>query len=489
MTTRKPDAFDRYGEQLSERLNPILVKEVRQGLRTKVFWIFFSLLLFTCLSIALAVYASAHAFDLKSGLVAFGFFFATLGLVLFFVIPYTAYRSMSREAEEETWVLLTLTGLGPRKILGGKLQSFVVQGLLYASAAAPFLLFSYYLNGIDLPTIVVTAFVAVAYLVFLVSTSVSMATLADSRLVRGLLHFVLLGFLLWATSMGIAAGVGASEMARKIHDDGFLLGALTVALTLVSTGLLLFELAASRLSLVTENYARGPRAYLVLQWLCGIGAFLLGIHILKDNDVAVVGHVTACAYLMTVGLMVTSDLDGMAHIHTLKSKTWRILKPGAFRGFVLLILLVIVSSAIFIAISLNDSATSEKQMRLMLGAPAYMLMYVSFAHIVGRGISQSVHQVPAMVRVALIGLLVLGCGLPPIFGQLIDDVDHPIINILNPTIGLANLEKSGGWELVIFIWAIAFALTVWALTLLASKDKVPAAPTQATHASEEFAVP
>ena len=37
------------------------------------------------------------------------------------------------------------------EILSGKLGSSVLQGSLYASAATPFLLFSYFLNGIDLP--------------------------------------------------------------------------------------------------------------------------------------------------------------------------------------------------------------------------------------------------------------------------------------------------------------------------------------------------
>ena len=74
-------------------------------------------------------------------------------MVHFFIIPYSAYRSLAREREDETWVLLILTGLGPRRILRGKVASFLVQAGLYASAVGPFLLFSYYLNGIDLPTI------------------------------------------------------------------------------------------------------------------------------------------------------------------------------------------------------------------------------------------------------------------------------------------------------------------------------------------------
>ena len=113
-------------------------------------------------------------------------FFVCLGVVHFFIIPYSAYRSLAREREDETWVLLTLTGLGPRRILRGKVASFLVQAGLYASAVGPFLLFSYYLNGIDLPTILVVLALGVGWLVFLTSVGVCAATLAEGRLVRGL---------------------------------------------------------------------------------------------------------------------------------------------------------------------------------------------------------------------------------------------------------------------------------------------------------------
>src|SRR5262249_1830468 len=141
---------------------------------------------------------------------------ASLGLVQYFVIPYSAYRSMAREREEETWVLLTLTGLGPRRILRGKMGSFMLQGILYTSAAAPFLLFSYFLNGIDLVTILCVVVAGVAWQLLLTSICVSMATLAVSRLMAGLLHFVTLGLLFQGTWVGLFATVGAVEGMREI---------------------------------------------------------------------------------------------------------------------------------------------------------------------------------------------------------------------------------------------------------------------------------
>src|SRR5262249_6978199 len=136
--------------RLSDAINPIVVKEVRQGLRTRVFWICFSLMLLACVTIALVAFASAEEKGVnQDGAYYFFAFFTCLGIAQFFIIPYSAYRSLAREREDETWVLLTLTGLGPRRILRGKFGSYLVQAALYGSAAGPFLLFSYYLNGID----------------------------------------------------------------------------------------------------------------------------------------------------------------------------------------------------------------------------------------------------------------------------------------------------------------------------------------------------
>ena len=76
---------------------------VRQGLRAKVFAIFFGLLLLGCLVVALI---AAAEFDRHSSIELgpdyFRLFLAAPAVVEFFVIPYTAFRAMSREREDET---------------------------------------------------------------------------------------------------------------------------------------------------------------------------------------------------------------------------------------------------------------------------------------------------------------------------------------------------------------------------------------------------
>jgi len=203
--------------RLLERVNPIVIKEVRQGLRTKSFWIFFGLMLLACLVIALVAFGVTQDSGLEtSGPGFFSAFFFTLSTVCFFIIPYNAYRSLAREREEETWVLLTLTGLGARRVLRGKLTSALVQALLYASAAGPFVLFSYYLNGIDLLSILITLALGFGFMLFLISIAVSAATLAESRVMRAVIHLGLLASLLAMTFVGL--GFASSFVIRVLFN-------------------------------------------------------------------------------------------------------------------------------------------------------------------------------------------------------------------------------------------------------------------------------
>jgi hypothetical protein len=470
---REPDAFDRFGERLADRVNPIVVKEVRQGLRTRVFWIFFSLMLVACLFISLFAFAASDGIADRAGQATFIAYFVCLGFVQFFVIPYASYRSMAREAEDETWVLLTLTGIGPRRILAGKLGSSVLQGLLYASAATPFLLFSYFLNGIDLPTIIVGVVVSMGYQIFLVSVSVSLATLAESRLVRSLLHFVLLGVLLQGLGFGIAGAALIGEFAQKITStSAFWLSSLAVLFGMVTTGLLLFESAAARLSLATEDYARGARLVYAVQFIGAALLFLWGWSISGEAEVLTAGSVTLSIYATLVGLFVASDRDGMAKVHWATGKRYSLLKPGGLRGFVLVVALLMLVTAGFAFLALGEGKLGMGAMLVLVAAPAFALLMLSLPVVVARWIPHPPWQTPAMIRLVFLGLLVLMTGVPPLIGEIVSDADDLFLNALNPVVGLINIERQShdAMPLVLLVWGIGVGLAFSAFFSLRSRD-------------------
>lgn len=473
MSATTPDAFDRWGERVADRVNPIVVKEVRQGLRTRVFWVFFSLMLVGCLAISLFAWAANDGIADDTGQYAFVAYFVALGFVQFFVIPYASYRSMAREAEDETWVLLTLTGLGPRRILAGKLASAVLQGALYASAATPFLLFSYFLNGIDLPTIVVGVIVATGYQVFLVAVAVSLATLAESKLVRALLHFVLLGVLLQGLGFGIGGAVTLGEVARRASSSAeFWLAAGSVLFGVVTTGVLLFESAAARLALPTEDYVRGPRLAYAVQFLGMLGLFLAGWRLSGEAEVLTAASVAVSVYATFVGLFVGSDRDGMAKLHWATGSRYALLKPGGYRGLLFVVGLLALATAVLAFLGLREASFDEGALRVLLAAPAFALVMLCLPWLVARWVPHPPWQTPAMVRIVFLGLLVLMTGVPPLLGEIISEADDVVLNALNPIVGLINIERrdADGPALMLLAWGIAGGLLAWTLSSLRSRD-------------------
>ncbi|MBN1207663.1 MAG: ABC transporter permease [Myxococcaceae bacterium] len=432
-------------ERLGDRINPLVVKEIRQGLRTRLFWVCFGLMLMACVMLSLTAYADVRdSGNQPRGQVYFFTYFVCLGLVHFFIIPYSAYRSLAREREDETWVLLALTGLGPRRILRGKVTSFLAQAALYASAVGPFLLFSYYLNGIDLPTILTVLMLGAAWLVFLTVLGVCAATLADGRLGRAFVHFLVLGLLAGAVVVGLTSAFGISEGGSRLMREREFPYVIAVVLWLMlSYGWLLFEAAAARLALITEDYSRGPRRALVAQMLLSaVGVAVLWWRQGQEREVAAVAGIAGCLHLTVTGLFLISDVDGMARALRAKTRGWSLLRPGAVRGFRLMVLLIGGWALFCCALHLLSDDTQHNWRSMLyatVAAAAYPLLYFSVALLVAKMPRSERMTSPAAVRVLFIALAGLASVLPPLLAVLMDEeADNGLINLLNPIVGLVN---------------------------------------------------
>ncbi len=463
-------------ERLTERANPIVVKEVRQGLRTRAFWIFFGLMLLSCLVISLVAFAvQAQSDSEPSGPATFAAYFVCLGLVQFLVIPYTAYRSLAREREDETWALLTLTGLGPRRILFGKLGSFVAQAALYGSAAGPFLVFSYYLNGIDLPTIGVVLVLGAAFQVFLSSVAVCAATLAEQRVTRGLVHFGLLGLLLLATLYGLVAAVAVVSEGRSVlNEREFPVVAAFGLWAMLSYGVLLFEAAASRLALPTENRAWGVRLAFLAQCVVTAGAVAV-FWVLdgKDPRVAVVAQAVFCVHLAVAGVFLATDADGMPNRLRKGARFYSLFRPGASRAFRLVMATLVASTALWGALYLSaDRSVDDHRFLTMVAAGAYLALYLSAALLISRLAPGTALRTPAGARLTFIALVAVGAGLPPLVGALaLKDASANGLNLFNPVVGIDNFnDRHVSSDALLVLASAAVVATLVADRVLAWRD-------------------
>jgi hypothetical protein len=160
----------------------------------------------------------------------------------------------------------------------------------------------------------------------------------------------------------------------------------------------------------------------------------------------------------------------MAKSHWVKGGRFSLLKPGAFRGFLFVMLLLFVASGLLIALGFETANQSD--MNVMIGAPGYTLFLLSASILIARRLSVMPHQMPAVTRVVFLVLLVVLTAVPPLVGEIVSDADDVFLNALNPTLGLINLEKEShdGVSLLAFLWSVAGLCGIGALVSLRKRD-------------------
>lgn len=179
--------FGVYLDEIGDRLNPLLVRESRQVLKSRQFVItFLAMLGFAWLVSLVTVGSYGGDFQFREpGPVFFRKYFLVLMMALYWVVPLGAFRSITSEFVEQTYETLCVTPMTPGTVLWGKVQSAFIQMAVYASALTPFLCFTYLLRGIGL---------------------------AEMVLSIGLLFFVACGLSLMGLMLGALAGKSAWEI-------------------------------------------------------------------------------------------------------------------------------------------------------------------------------------------------------------------------------------------------------------------------------------
>jgi hypothetical protein len=242
--------------RLGERLNPIVVKEARQAMKSKQFVITFSLLLvcgwlWSMWNVALIgpdIWFKAAGRQLFMG------YYFILAIPLLVIVPYAAFRSLASECEDRTYELLSITTLSPRQIVAGKLASSVLQMLVYFSALAPGLVFTYLLRGIDMPTILFILAWTFAASLALSMFSLMVATLTQERHWQILLSVLLVLGLALMCYAGILISFGILfGMNLVSNDPEFWSVNAFVATMYLGVFVLVFLAAAAQLTVPSEN--------------------------------------------------------------------------------------------------------------------------------------------------------------------------------------------------------------------------------------------
>lgn len=422
--------FDLIVERLSEGLNPILVKEARQALKSRQFVVTFTLLLacgwaWSLLGIALASPGIYHAPGGSFMLIGY---YCVLAAPMLIVVPFSAFRSLAAEREDGTFELLSITSLGSRQIVTGKLGSAVLQMMVYYSALAPCIAFTYLLRGIDVFTIGFVLFYTFSISVLLSTLGLVVATVTRARHWQVVLSVILLlgliaATLAWSTAAWNIILSGSSIPYRTLD---FWTSNLAVVSFGISFAVMFVLVSASMISFASDNRSTKLRVVMMVQQVLWIGWMTYLWLRVEEDEVLLVYMVFPAIYWYVVGALMTSEVAQLSPRvkRSLPQSflgrmvlTW--FNPGSGTGYAFavtnLAAMYLVVAAIGLAAQTTASAGAPRDsdwLTFGLMASCYVFTYLGIARLL----------VLALRRVAYVGMLVslllsfliafLGCAIP-----------------------------------------------------------------------------
>ena len=426
--------WERRFERASDWINPIVVKECRQALKSRQFFISFTLTLIACwLWSMFGVWGNAtRGGDLSGPTMLAGYFFI-LSFPLLVIVPFSAYRSLTVEREDKTFELLAVTTLKPRQIVTGKFVSILVQMLLYISGVLPCFGFTALLQGIDLPMMGFMFLNMVLASVSLSMFCLMAASLVQERFWQMLMTVVILGGLLlgfWAALAMIVQIQFIGGFSILLQEREFWPGFMGTLLCQMTWWLVFHQIATSQLTFASDNRSTALRVCLVIQQLVYLGWFAYfcwtvsqqGFGTLLSIGVPFALLIPALIYWYLVGTFACGEpemLSSRVKRQLPESFLGRMFTnwffPGPGRGYLfavanyatmcLAVVLIYVISSLFS----RSAALSDNVVRFMLASFGYLLIYLGLETWILRRLQRRFQ--PSLMLRFLVQTLLLLAGL------------------------------------------------------------------------------
>ena len=264
----------------------MLVKELRQGVRTRLFVAIFILLqIAMLLDLSLSLLVAANHLDASEGTV---FFWVVVSVPVLLVVPFTGLGAINSEVRANTLELIFLTRLTAFRIVFGKWLALFAQSLLFVCATLPYLVLRYFMGGVNLAGELLVLFAMLVGSALLTAVTVGLSAF-PTRLIRPLAAVG--GVFLFFASLnifidGFSRGRGASGLPGWAS-----VGTTLVWATLL--GLLLVHAGAARIAPPAENHTGFMRA---LAWAG------LALAILLELTVGRYYLLTAATFIVAAGV-------------------------------------------------------------------------------------------------------------------------------------------------------------------------------------------
>jgi hypothetical protein len=263
--------------RLDDLLNPIVVKELRQAVKSRL--IVFALLLFLTLQVViLGLFlmwrsndpsSRAAELDFQAGRQVFVFLQGILLGTCMLLVPVYAGGRLGFERSDSNVDLLFISTLRPRAIIAGKFCAAVVLILLIFSACAPFMTFTYLLRGLDIPTILLVLSIDLLAVLLGTQLMIFLGTIPSHWVFKVLLGLIGFGWLLVIFWAALGSSIMLLEMGIRVPLDGWEFWAMALAILAGVLGIMgmLFVWSVALVSPASSNRALPVRIYMLAQWV------------------------------------------------------------------------------------------------------------------------------------------------------------------------------------------------------------------------------
>ncbi|MFN0205881.1 MAG: ABC transporter permease [Planctomycetota bacterium] len=458
---------------VGERLNPILVKEVRQALRGRFFaWIFWLTLLLAAGVSFISLGKANIENDTAIGLQLFSAVFVCLSIAIHGFVPFTAFQSIGSEWEENTIDLLLLSNLTPSQIVRGKILSSLIQTLLLYSAFVPFLALAFLFGGIDLLAAFVVLAMALLYSFVLITVSVGLSTLAKTRLWRYLLAFVVAIALIAATSAGSAFLTFMVRSGTSLRSSEMWQGLFLAIISGLVIAFMFCSAARARLSHAEENTATPFRIFSTVTTIVWVIVTERVYVWDRYDDDAIIGMTAgACMFHYIISLFSTTEaarLTRRAADRIPLKPRWMWLsipfQPGSGRAVIHLILnLTILFVGVFFIIFIHGALATTKKPdpEPLIAMLTYTFILTALPSLIFSRMCES-RRYRAVARILVFIILLGMIILPMMFGALVGsrklmEGEH----FLNPFWVVSKLDGAGDHQLAALVLvSIAFFIFI-----------------------------
>ncbi|XHR26689.1 MAG: ABC transporter permease [Chthoniobacteraceae bacterium] len=243
-------------------LSPIVVKELRQGMRARAFMgIFLAIQFFMIVCVFVSLGSDSNSLEGVTGL-----FWFLLGAALLGAMPLRGINSLHGEIKEKTLELMLLTQLSAWRITAGKWLALVLQTFLLVCSVLPYVVLRYFIGGVDLIHELIVLGWLIAGSCLLTALFVGLSPFMKSIVFRIILGACvpLMLIILMSITVNPRTTVFGPPMASWVWA-ALVIGPLAI--------LELFEVGVGKIAPVAENHSSRKRliALLVCALAAGLG--------------------------------------------------------------------------------------------------------------------------------------------------------------------------------------------------------------------------